>query len=118
MTATHASVSAAPHAHAVPAKVLAAVFAALLLLTVVTIRAATIELGEWNIVLALVIAVCKASLVLLYFMHLRYDRLFYGVILIVALLFVALFISLALTDTEAYQHELRAYNQTQQPLSK
>jgi cytochrome c oxidase subunit 4 len=108
-------VATPPHAHPVPAKVLVAVFAALLLLTLTTVRVAAYDLGEWNIVLALAIAVCKASLVLLYFMHLRYDRLFNGLILIVALLFVVLFISLALTDTQAYQHELRAYNQTQSP---
>ena len=116
MTTTTAAPAAAPsHAHPVPAKVLVAVFAALLLLTVATVTVAGKDLGEWNIVLALAIAVCKASLVLLYFMHLRYDRLFNGLILIVALLFVVLFISVALTDTQAYQHELRAYNQTQSP---
>jgi cytochrome c oxidase subunit 4 len=48
-------------------------------------------------------------------MHLRYDRLFNAIILIVALLFVMLFIGLALHDTQAYQHELRAYTQSQAP---
>jgi cytochrome c oxidase subunit IV len=100
--------------HVVSAKVLVSVFAALLVLTVLTVAARQIDLGEFNIVLALAIAVLKAGLVALFFMHLFYDHLFNGVILIVAMLFVMLFISLALMDTTQYQPELRAYTQESQ----
>jgi cytochrome c oxidase subunit IV len=106
---------AAPHAHAVPAKVLLGVFGALLVLTFLTVAARRIDLGHFNIVLALAIAVVKAGLVALFFMHLRYDNLFNGVILIVAMLFVMLFISLALMDTQEYQPTIRAYDQSQAP---
>jgi cytochrome c oxidase subunit IV len=49
------------------------VYAALLGLLVVTVAVAELHLGAFGIVLALMIAVAKAGLVLLYFMHLRYS---------------------------------------------
>ena len=50
------------------------VFGALLVLTLLTTGAAFINLGaHWNIILALAIAIVKASLVAAYFMHLRYS---------------------------------------------
>jgi cytochrome c oxidase subunit IV len=49
--------------------------ATLLVGTVLTVLASYIDLGQsWNIVLALVIATVKASLVALYFMHLISER--------------------------------------------
>lgn len=89
-------------AHVVPMGVLAAVFAALLALTALTVAAAKVDLGNLNLYVALGIAGIKATLVVLYFMHLRYDRPFYLVVFLGCLGFVVLFISLALTDTRAY----------------
>ena len=43
----------------------------LLVLTAVTVKAAFIDLGPWNPVVALVIATIKATLVVLYFMHVK-----------------------------------------------
>ena len=72
-----------------------------------TISEATyVDLGEINIHLALGIATIKASIVALYFMHLRYDRPFYGVILATAFMFVALFIGAVMDDTHAYQDHI------------
>ena len=52
------------------------VFVALLILTLSTYAVARVDLGRWNIVAALGIASFKASLVVLYFMHVRHgDRL-------------------------------------------
>jgi cytochrome c oxidase subunit 4 len=48
-----------------------AVFLALLALTALTTAVAFVDLGGWNNVAALTIAVVKALLVILYFMHLR-----------------------------------------------
>ena len=45
---------------------------ALLVLTLLTWQAARLDLGRWNIVLAMAIAFTKASLVALFFMHQRY----------------------------------------------
>jgi len=52
---------------------LAAILAILLLLTGVTVAVSYVHLGFWNVPLALTIASLKASLVLLFFMHLKYE---------------------------------------------
>lgn len=92
--------------HVVPLPVLAGVLGALLFLTVVTVAATWVDLGNLNIWIALVIATVKAAFVVLYFMHLRYDRPFNGIILVTSLALVMLFIGIALTDTREYQPEL------------
>lgn len=55
----------------VPLKIYFAVFAALLVFTGVTVWVAFFNLGVLNIVVAITIAVLKATLVALFFMHLR-----------------------------------------------
>jgi cytochrome c oxidase subunit IV len=108
-TAVTESPATDPHAHVghvVPVALLAGVLAILLVLTVVTVAATWIDLGSLGVWVALAIATVKATLVALYFMHLRYDRPFNGLILIGALLFVMLFVSLALMDTHEYQATL------------
>ena len=75
---------------------------ALLFLTWFTVFTAGIDLGEMNIFVALGIASFKASLVCLYFMHLRWDRPFNALILVASLSFIAIFFSFALLDTAEY----------------
>lgn len=96
----------AAHVHVVPANVLLAVWGALMALTVLTVAATWVDLGSLNLVVALVIATVKAALVVLYFMHMRYDRPFHAVVFLTALAFVALFVILALLDTAAYRPEM------------
>jgi cytochrome c oxidase subunit IV len=102
----HADTAPATVAHVVSWRLLATVWAALVLLTIATVAATWVDLGRMNLVVALGIATLKGTLVLLYFMHLRWDRPFNAVVLVVTLLFLALFISLALIDTQVYQPEL------------
>lgn len=59
--------------HIVPLRVYYTIFAALMLFTAVTVGAAYVDLGRLNVVVALTIAVVKATLVILYFMHVRYS---------------------------------------------
>ncbi len=92
--------------HVVPVRVLARVWGALLVLTVVTVAVARVDLGSLNLDIAMLIATVKATLVVLYFMHLRYDRPILAVVFAAALLFVALFVSITLLDTHAYAHNL------------
>ncbi len=92
--------------HVVPVRILVAVCGALLLLTYLTVAATGFEMGVLNLWIALVIATIKASLVALYFMHLRYDQPFHAIVFITALLFVALFVGLALMDTVQYRADL------------
>lgn len=92
--------------HIIPLKILVAVFVALLGLTVLTVAATQIDLGAGNLYLALAIAGTKATLVVLYFMHLRYDRPFNLVVFLGCLAFVVLFISVVMTDTRAYAPQI------------
>ena len=88
--------------HVVPVRILFTTGIGLLILTGVTVLIADFDFGNANIWIALAIAVLKGSLVLLFFMHLKYDRPFNAVIFVASLAFVALFISFALTDTTEY----------------
>jgi cytochrome c oxidase subunit 4 len=100
------AVEATAVGHVVPFKVLAAVWGTLLALTVLTVAVAGVDLGRFNLEIALAIATLKASLVLLYFMHMRYDHPMNAIVFIVALLFFMLFVSLALLDSHAYAPDL------------
>lgn len=91
------------HPHIVPVSVLLGVYAVLVVLTVATVAITGVNLGPFNIWAALGIAVTKAAFVILYFMHLRYDKPFNAVVLISALLFVAVFIGIAMMDTSQYK---------------
>ncbi len=115
MTAHSENAVADPHAtrppgslnvHPLPVRVLMTVYVALLILTVLTVGVTYIDLGSINIWVALLIAVVKGALVVLYFMHLRYDGSFYAVALITALLFVCLFLGVAMLDSHQYQGTL------------
>lgn len=55
----------------VPVKVYAAVFGALLALTITTVAVSKLELGEYNFVAAMTIAVIKGTLVAMFFMDVR-----------------------------------------------
>ena len=99
----HDSQTARPLAHPVPLGVLLATFGALMFLTFLTVAATWTDLGSFNIWLALFIAVLKASLVALYFMHLRWDSPFNAIVLIAALFFVAVFIGIAVLDSREYK---------------
>src|SRR4051812_449759 len=96
-----------PHhegAHAVPRRILLGVYLALMILTVITVSVSQVDLGQFNIWVALLVAAIKGSLVALFFMHLRWDSPFNGLILVAALFFVALFIGIALLDAHSYQN--------------
>jgi cytochrome c oxidase subunit 4 len=59
--------------HIVPKKIYYGVCATLLVLTFSTYRIALVDLGRWNVVVALTIAFSKATLVAPFFMHARYS---------------------------------------------
>jgi cytochrome c oxidase subunit 4 len=59
--------------HVVAPRVYWAIFLALLTLTATTTAAAFVDLGPANTIIMLAIAVTKATLVVLYFMHLRWS---------------------------------------------
>ena len=85
-------------AHVVPVGVYLAVFAALMLLTAATTAAAFHDLGPLNNLVALGIATLKATLVVLFFMHVRYGTRLTPLVIAAGLFWLVLLIALSLTD--------------------
>lgn len=104
--ANHGSAEHDAPGHVVPLRLLVGVLSALLVLTFVTVAVTWVDLGRLNLVIAMVIATVKASLVLLYFMHLRWDRPFNAIVFISSLVLVMLFVILSLMDSLAYKEDL------------
>jgi cytochrome c oxidase subunit 4 len=84
--------------HIVSRKIYLAIFAALVVLTVVTWSVAKIDLGRMNAVVALTIAVIKATLVVLYFMHVRYSSRLTWVFVCAGFFWLAIMVALTLGD--------------------
>jgi cytochrome c oxidase subunit 4 len=61
------------HLHIVPPRIYIIVGAILLVMTGLTVLASLFELHEWNPVIALFIACVKATIVVLFFMHVKYS---------------------------------------------
>lgn len=95
--------------HVSPLSTLFKVLGTLLFLTVITVAAAQVDLGRLNIVGALGIACVKASIVAMWFMHLRYDKRFNFWILVGSIAFVAWMVGYILFDTALYQDNIRDY---------
>jgi len=67
--------------HVVPTRVYYLIFGILMICTALTVGIAFIDLGPFNVVAALTIAVFKATLVVLFFMHVKYStRLTWAVV--------------------------------------
>lgn len=86
--------------HIVPRTVYFVIFAALMVLTIVTVFAARIDFGNEavNTSIALAIAVAKAVLVILYFMHVRYSPRLTWVVIAGGFLWLFIMIALTLSD--------------------
>jgi len=84
--------------HIAPLKLYFYVFFSLLILTVVTWQVAYIDLGKWNTVVALAIAIGKATLVGTFFMHLRWSAAVVRLVLFAALFWLAIMITLTIGD--------------------
>ena len=101
--------------HVAPLKVLITTGGTLLMLTLLTVLATKVDFGaNINLAVAMVIAVTKATLVVLFFMHLRYDRLFHSVVFVSALLAASLFVGFTLMDSSQYQ-QTNIWNPTVPP---
>lgn len=85
--------------HITPIKTYLAIAALLLVLTVITVAVSFIDLGAYNVTVALAIASVKALLVAFFFMHLFYDNKIYLIIFAMALLFLTIFLTLTMFDT-------------------
>ena len=85
--------------HVTPLMVYLAVGGALLVLTIVTVAVSYVDLGPFNLVVAMGVATAKAMLVALFFMHLYYDNKLFMAVFLSGLLFLGIFIILTMFDT-------------------
>jgi cytochrome c oxidase subunit 4 len=82
--------------HIVSPKIYVAIFLSLLCLTGLTVAASYVEMYSFNVVVALAIAVVKAMLVVLFFMHVKYSpkltklTVFSGLFMFLVLIFMTL----------------------------
>ena len=84
--------------HIESAKTYILVFVALIGLTVLTTAVSFVNLGDFSVVAALAIAVCKMLLVALFFMHVRHSTQLTKLVLAGAMVWLAILILLTLTD--------------------
>lgn len=90
--------SSEEHRHIVGYGQLVVVLALLLTLTGVTVAVSYIDLGFLNVPVALTIATLKAALVLLFFMHLRYEGPIIRYSFITTVMFLAIMIGFTFWD--------------------
>ena len=84
--------------HVTSPTVYIAIFLALMALTTVTVWVAFQDLGPLNDIVALTIAVSKASLVILYFMHVRHSTPFTKLVVVSGFLWLIFLIAITLSD--------------------
>jgi cytochrome c oxidase subunit 4 len=84
--------------HVIAPRVYVGIFLALMVLTALTTWAAFIDLGPLNVVIMLVIAFLKASLVVLFFMHARYESQLTRVTIVGAVFWLFVLIAISASD--------------------
>jgi cytochrome c oxidase subunit 4 len=84
--------------HVVPVSTYLLVFLALMVGTALTTWVAYIDLGRWNTVVALTIAVIKMVLVVLFFMHVKYATGLTRVVILAGFFWLAIMITLSSMD--------------------
>lgn len=88
----------APEKHVMSLGMHVKIWAALMVLTVLTVLVSLADFGTYALAAALTIAFIKSALVVTYFMHLKYDKFFHTFIFFTALFFVALFFTITFYD--------------------
>ena len=92
--------------HVASIRLLLVVWIALMIGTWLTVAASNVDLGWLNIWIGLGIATGKASLVGLYYMHLRWDKPFNAFVFLTAFFFLFLLIGFSMMDTGQYQVDM------------
>src|SRR5262245_22118687 len=86
------------HGHISPISVYLTIFGALMVMTGLTVFAAYINLGVFNFTVALANAVFKATLVILYFMHVKYSSHLTKLTVAVGIFFLIILLTLTMVD--------------------
>lgn len=113
--------SSSEHAghHITPKATYIKAFVALLVLTVVTVLAAEVHFGPvLGIIVAIAIASAKASLVVMYFMGLKYDTGVNTLVFLTGLGFVAVFLAFTLIDTSQRSPETSSQRNVEQQVEQ
>lgn len=84
--------------HPLSYRLLTGIWAALMVLTALTVAVAQVDLGFLNIVVALGVASAKASLVVFVFMHLKYENRTLKAMVALAFVILAIFIGFTFWD--------------------
>lgn len=84
--------------HVSPVSLYITIFSALMILTAATVGAAFVNLGQFNFPVAMVIAAFKASLVVWYFMHVKYQSHLTKLTLATGLFFLTILLGMMLID--------------------
>ena len=91
--------------HIASPKMYVGIFLALMFCTAATVWAAYVNLGQFNIIIALAIATFKATLVVLFFMHAKYSPGRTQLVIFCAIFWLGIMLALTLTDYET-RHEI------------
>jgi cytochrome c oxidase subunit 4 len=91
--------------HPAPVSMLITVFLVLLGLTFLTVWQSTLDIGAAELWITLLIATVKAGLVIMFFMHLLWDKPLNVILFMSSLIFVALFLGFTLMDAHAYNNQ-------------
>jgi cytochrome c oxidase subunit 4 len=105
----------AVHVHVSSLQFYVGIFLTLVFLTIVTVKISYFDFGAANILIAMLIATVKASLVATFFMHLLHDKLFNTLTFLAAFLFLGVFILLTYDDLGNRGHVDWAYGGTTDP---
>ena len=84
--------------HVVSIKLYVAIFLTLMVLTALTVAAAFVDLGALNTVVALGIAVTKATLVILFFMHVKHSSRLTWLVVASGFVFLAIMLAFTMAD--------------------
>ena len=84
--------------HVVPTRIYYVIFVALMVLTAVTVGVAYLDLGAMNAVVALAIACFKATIVVLYFMHVKYSTRLIKLTVVAGLYWMGILFALTFSD--------------------
>ena len=84
--------------HIVPVRTYLIIFGLLMLGTYLTVQAAFLDLGAFNTPIALAIAIAKATVVVLYFMHVKYSPKLTWIVVIGSVFWLAILLIMTFGD--------------------
>jgi cytochrome c oxidase subunit IV len=96
-SSSHGTIQPA-HTHVLPLSIYFGVFTALLVLTGTTVAVAFVDLGPMNNVVAMAIATLKATLVILFFMHVKYSSKLTSIVVASGFLWLGIMVGLTFVD--------------------